>query len=259
MTRSSFPGRLAVLLVLLATLGWFSSGVSAAQESTDPDGAQQQSFQGDEGDGGSGGGQDPAPTTTVAPTTSTPPTSEATTTTAPSTTTSSVPETTTTTAPPATTSPPATAAPTTTGQTVPETTTTAPATTTTANALIVPGDLDAYEDTDAGAEADPVVSSSLVPVDDGEEAAASGGVDTDRVIQIVIGMLVVVALLIALLTWRYWWYTDPTRGLAPSRVVPERNGVAARIDDVPPPVAGPGSGSGEPRTEEVDAIDLGRR
>jgi hypothetical protein len=41
--------------------------------------------------------------------------------------------------------------------------------------------------------------------------------DSQQVVRLVIGLLVVVALLIAVLTWRYWRYTDPRRGYAPSR------------------------------------------
>ena len=41
--------------------------------------------------------------------------------------------------------------------------------------------------------------------------------DSQQVVRLVIGLLVVIALLIAVLTWRYWRYTDPRRGYAPSR------------------------------------------
>jgi len=37
------------------------------------------------------------------------------------------------------------------------------------------------------------------------------------VLRIVMATLVVVGLLIGLLTWRYWRYSDPKRGLAPAR------------------------------------------
>jgi hypothetical protein len=36
-------------------------------------------------------------------------------------------------------------------------------------------------------------------------------------VRLVIAMLIVVGLLVGTLTWRYWHFTDPKRGLAPSR------------------------------------------
>ena len=47
----------------------------------------------------------------------------------------------------------------------------------------------------------------------------SGGNREQRVVWIVVGALCVVGLLIATLTWRYWWFTDPKRGYVRSRAV----------------------------------------
>ena len=47
--------------------------------------------------------------------------------------------------------------------------------------------------------------------------AESSGDDSQDVLRIVMATLVVVGLLIGLLTWRYWRYSDPKRGLAPAR------------------------------------------
>jgi len=47
--------------------------------------------------------------------------------------------------------------------------------------------------------------------------ATSSGDDSQDVLRIVMATLVVVGLLIGLLTWRYWCFSDPKRGLAPAR------------------------------------------
>lgn len=60
-------------------------------------------------------------------------------------------------------------------------------------------------------------TSSLVTVVEGR--GAGGAADSTSVVRLVMALLVVVGLLIATLTARYWWYTNPQRGLAPSRVV----------------------------------------
>lgn len=77
---------------------------------------------------------------------------------------------------------------------------------------------------------------------------SSGGTDTDRTIKLVIGLLLVVATLIALLTFRYWWYTNPRRSLAPSRTRPPRVGPVPAVDGDwpgPSPRSEPGFGLSE--------------
>ncbi|MPY93732.1 MAG: hypothetical protein GEV08_11935 [Acidimicrobiia bacterium] len=60
-------------------------------------------------------------------------------------------------------------------------------------------------------------TSSLVTAVEPDEASGTG--DSAAVVRLVMALLVVVALLVATLTARYWWYTNPKRGLAPSRAV----------------------------------------
>lgn len=60
-------------------------------------------------------------------------------------------------------------------------------------------------------------TSSLVAVVEPEEATS--GSDTSDVVRLVMALLVVVGLLVLTLTVRYWWYTSPRRGLAPSRAI----------------------------------------
>lgn len=47
-------------------------------------------------------------------------------------------------------------------------------------------------------------------------------------VYLIVGLLCVVGLLIATLTWRYWWFTDPRRGYSRSRAVVSQKAV---LDD----------------------------
>jgi hypothetical protein len=50
-------------------------------------------------------------------------------------------------------------------------------------------------------------------------SAPSGDGRSGTVVTIVVALLCVVGLLVATLTWRYWWFTDPRRGYVRSRAV----------------------------------------
>ncbi len=63
----------------------------------------------------------------------------------------------------------------------------------------------------------PRTTSSLVSVF--EEPPPVTTPESGPLVRIVMGLLVVVGLLIATLTWRFWWFTNPRRGLASSRLV----------------------------------------
>ncbi len=124
----------------------------------------------------------PVPPPIELPTTTAPPVEETTTTTEP---------------PPSTTEPEATTTTarltTTTAQPVP--TTEAPPST--LNDLLVPGPIDA-------ATGEPVTTTTAVPI-----AAVQDEDNTGTIVALVISGLLVIALLIALLTWRYWRDTRP--------------------------------------------------
>lgn len=96
--------------------------------------------------------------------------------------------------------------------------------------------------------------------------ASTTGTDTSReqrVVWLIVGLLCVVGLLIAALTWRYWWFTDPKRGYVRSRAVLSQKALRDDPDSevlrvwqdgqaVPPPdVPVPGS----PRPPAAAALD----
>ncbi len=47
---------------------------------------------------------------------------------------------------------------------------------------------------------------------------------------LVVGLLCVVGLLIATLTWRYWWFTSPRRGFAKSRALMHQRALDDALD-----------------------------
>jgi hypothetical protein len=61
--------------------------------------------------------------------------------------------------------------------------------------------------------------SSLVAPTRTTAPSSGDGNREQRIVWIVVGLLCVVGLLIATLTWRYWWFTDPKRGYTRSRAV----------------------------------------
>jgi hypothetical protein len=70
--------------------------------------------------------------------------------------------------------------------------------------------------------------------------------NSKQLLRLIIAMLIVVGLLVGTLTWRYWIYTDPRRGLAPSR---------ARL---PQPVPGPPPGP-PPVASGMELFGAGRQ
>ena len=158
------------------------------------------------------------PTTTVAPSTTVGPTSTQapTTTAAPSTTTEPP-----TTAPPEEEPPspttarpsPTTAATASTAKPTTTATTAKPSATTVAAAVATTAKVPATS-TSSGSK------TSVVPVaGSAADSGNEGGSKEKQVVWIIGGLLCVVGLLIATLTWRYWWFTDPRRGYTRSRAV----------------------------------------
>lgn len=69
--------------------------------------------------------------------------------------------------------------------------------------------------------------------------STTSGDDSQDVLRLVMATLVVVGLLIGLLTWRYWRYSDPRRGLAPARARVPVSRPPVSHDDVDGTVAQP--------------------
>ena len=108
--------------------------------------------------------------------------------------------------------------------------------------------------------------SSLVAPTRTTAPSSGDGNREQRIVWIVVGLLCVVGLLIATLTWRYWWFTDPKRGYTRSRAVMGRalrddhdsevvrvwdNGEAVDPPEVPVP--------GSPVIREHDTLPTGTR
>ena len=87
----------------------------------------------------------------------------------------------------------------------------------------------------------------------------SGDDESRTVVTIVVALLAVVGLLVATLTWRYWWFTDPRRGYVRSRAVLARG---ATLDDAEGElvrVVHPGDPSGAPDASGGSEVVGGRR
>lgn len=209
---------------MVAVVGLLAAPVHAPSPAAEP---VQTEHGGDDGGDGDGGDDDGGTGITVLPTTTTaaPTTTE---TLPPTTETAPLPTAAPTTAPPATAAPvpttvrpvPTTAAP------VPTTTTTESETFTTTANLLVAGD---------GTEGSESTTTTEVSE---TQVVGNDGIDDGTLVALIIGGLVVVAVAVAVLTWRYWLATRPV----PAR--PEGSDAAAAGPDAADAVLTPGSGPG---------------
>jgi hypothetical protein len=214
-----------VLVAVVGLLGAPLHAPSAAEPMQAEDGGD---------DGGDGGGDDGGTGITVLPTT---------TTTAAPTTTETLPPTTETAPPPTappTTAPPVTAAPVpttvrpvpTTVAPVPTTSTTEAETFTTTANLLVAGD---------GTEG----SESTTTTEVGEsQVVGTGGIDDNTLVALIIAGLVVVAVAVAVLTWRYWLATRPVPRAPDGPEAADGEAPDDPTTEVPTGSLTPGSGPG---------------